>query len=122
MRFAPGANVWIDIDTAEARAGGRSVFFTILNAITPATATSCHYFFANARNFALDDGKLSDLLRSGTIEAFTEDKLVLEAQQRSIDLDPAAPQIDIDADAGGLQARRIVDRLLAEARSAQAAE
>jgi vanillate O-demethylase monooxygenase subunit len=122
MRFAPGANIWIDIDTFEARAADvRSIFFTILNAITPETATSCHYFFANARNFAHDDAKLSELLRKGTFEAFGEDKLVLEAQQKIIDLDPAAPQIDIDADAGGLQARRIVDRLLAEENAAQAA-
>jgi len=122
MRFAPGANIWIDIDTVEARENGRSIFFTILNSITPETATSCHYFFANARNFALDDAKLSALLHKGTHEAFGEDKLVLEAQQKIIDLDPAAPQIDIDADAGGLQARRIVDRLLAEQNAAQAAE
>jgi phenylpropionate dioxygenase-like ring-hydroxylating dioxygenase large terminal subunit len=122
MRFSPGANIWIDIDTVEARENGRSIFFTILNSITPETATSCHYFFANARNFALDDAKLSALLHKGTHEAFGEDKLVLEAQQTIIDLDPAAPQIDIDADAGGLQARRIVDRLLAEQNAAQAAE
>ena len=122
MRFAPGANIWIDIDTFEAREGGRSIFFTILNSITPATETSCHYFFANARNFAHDDAKLSALLHRGTHDAFGEDKLILEQQQGIIDLDPGAPQIDIDADAGGLQARRIVDRLLAEAESVQAAE
>jgi vanillate O-demethylase monooxygenase subunit len=116
MQFRPGANIWIDIDTFEAREGAnRSIFFCILNAITPETATSCHYFFANARSFAHDDAKLSELLLKGTFEAFTEDKHVLEAQQKIIDLDPDAPQIDIDADAGGLQARRIVDRLLAEA-------
>jgi hypothetical protein len=40
---------------------------------------------------------------------------VLEAQQKIIDLDPAPPQIDIDVDAGGLQARRIVERLMTEA-------
>jgi vanillate O-demethylase monooxygenase subunit len=122
IRFAPGANIWIDIDTVEARPDGRSIYFSILNAITPETATSCHYFFANARNFAHGDEKLSALLYKGTHEAFGEDKLVLEAQQSIIDTDPDAPQIDIDADAGGLQARRIVDRLLTEQNAVQAAE
>ncbi len=43
--------------------------------------------------------------------AFLEDVAVFTAQQRSIALRPDAPQVDINADAGGIQARRIVDRL-----------
>jgi vanillate O-demethylase monooxygenase subunit len=35
-------------------------------------------------------------------------------QQQNIDLDPGAPTVDINADSGGIQARRIVDRLYAE--------
>jgi hypothetical protein len=48
---------------------------------------------------------------------------MLEAEQRVIDLNPAAPQIDLVGDAGGLQARRMVERLLAEENAlARAAE
>ena len=34
-------------------------------------------------------------------------------QQQNIELDPDAPTVDINADSGGIQARRIVDRLYA---------
>ena len=46
--------------------------------------------------------------------AFLEDVSVFTAQQTNIELDPGAPQTDINADSGGIQARRIVDRLYAE--------
>ncbi len=52
-----------------------------------------------------------------------EDVEVFEAQQKCIDLDPAAPTIDIKYDVGPLMARRIVAALLEkESRSAAAAE
>jgi hypothetical protein len=47
---------------------------------------------------------------------------MLEAQQRSIDADPASSQIDVIGDAGSLQARRIMERLLTEDRMTKAAE
>jgi hypothetical protein len=43
--------------------------------------------------------------------AFLEDKDVFEAQQRVIDNDKTESQVDIHADAGGIQARRILSRL-----------
>jgi vanillate O-demethylase monooxygenase subunit len=39
---------------------------------------------------------------------------VFTQQQQNIDLDPEAPQVDINADSGGIQARRIVAKLYAE--------
>jgi vanillate O-demethylase monooxygenase subunit len=123
MRFLAPSNVWIDLETKEAGPSGRAVRFTIVNAITPATETSCYYFFANTRDFSHDDAALSALLLNGTVTAFGEDKEVLEAQQRLIDLDPSAPTIDVDGDAGSLQMRRILDRLESEpAGPARAAE
>jgi hypothetical protein len=43
---------------------------------------------------------------------------VFTMQQENIDLDPNAPQVDINADSGGIQARRIVDRLYQEEQAA----
>src|SRR5438105_1520499 len=43
--------------------------------------------------------------------AFLEDVSVFTMQQTNIGLDPDAPQVDINADSGGIQARRINDRL-----------
>jgi len=58
--------------------------------------------------------------------AFQEDVAVFTAQQRSVTQRPDAPQVDINADTGAIQARRIIDRLhaqeQAEAAHSQAAE
>ncbi|HUB96355.1 MAG TPA: aromatic ring-hydroxylating dioxygenase subunit alpha, partial [Stellaceae bacterium] len=95
----------------------------ILDAMTPETETSCHYFWGSCRNFRVDDKAMDEQGYVSTVAAFNEDKDMLEAEQKIIDLDPAARQIDLVGDAGGLQARRIVERLLAdEAGARQAAE
>src|SRR5215469_12618503 len=94
----------------------------IYDSITPETDRTCHYFWAIARDYAVGDAKLTELARRGTSAAFHEDQKMLEAQQRSIDVDPAAPQIDVIGDTGSLQARRIMERLLAEEPMPKAAE
>ena len=43
---------------------------------------------------------------------------MIEKQQRIIDREPDAPVIDLVGDSGGLQARRIIERLLVEEQSA----
>jgi vanillate O-demethylase monooxygenase subunit len=53
--------------------------------------------------------------------AFLEDVSVFSAQQKLIDLDPEAPQTDINADSGGIQARRIVARLYEQEQAARTA-
>jgi vanillate O-demethylase monooxygenase subunit len=52
--------------------------------------------------------------------AFLEDVAVFTAQQRSITQRPDAPQVDINADSGGIQARRIVDRLYQDEQATEA--
>jgi hypothetical protein len=54
--------------------------------------------------------------------AFLEDVAVFSAQQKLIELDPAAPTIDINADSGGIQARRIVAKLYQEEQALAAAK
>jgi vanillate O-demethylase monooxygenase subunit len=56
-----------------------------------------------------------------TSAAFDEDKVMLEAEQAIIDMDPHAPEVDVIGDQGSLGARRIVDRLLAEEKTSSAA-
>jgi vanillate O-demethylase monooxygenase subunit len=52
--------------------------------------------------------------------AFLEDVAVFEAQQRNLLMIPNPPQTDINADAGVIQARRILDRLYHEEQAAAA--
>jgi vanillate O-demethylase monooxygenase subunit len=120
IEFTPPGFVTLDIGGADAgtgaRQGDRRRGFErmSLNAITPATEKSLHYFWADAHNFRIDEPTVTDLLFCQVLEAFTEDKAILEAQQVSIDRGLAGEQVDTNQDGAGLQARRILDRLIAE--------
>jgi vanillate O-demethylase monooxygenase subunit len=89
-----------------------------LNAITPETEGTCHYFWGQAHNWDVKNGALSDMLLGQIRTAFLEDVAVFEAQQVSLERIPNPPQLDINADTGVIQARRILDRLHAEEQAA----
>ena len=118
--FVPPCFVKLDLGGAPtgtgARDGDRGKGFErrSLNAITPETAASAHYFWADAHNFDIDRPAVTDLLYHQVREAFMEDKAVLEAQQAALDRAPGWVGVDINGDAGGLEARRILDRLAAD--------
>jgi phenylpropionate dioxygenase-like ring-hydroxylating dioxygenase large terminal subunit len=98
------------------RAHGVTMFSN--HTLTPETRTSTHYFWHHARNFRLDEPALTERLAKATSTAFGEDVGVVEAQQDRMTRAPAdKPIIDINADAGVLQARRLLDRLIAEERA-----
>ena len=124
ITFAPASNIWIDIPTRDAvPVEGRNEPMQrrvmILNAITPETDTSCHYFWVNARDFDQENKARSEFFLKTVTTAFNEDKDMLEAQQRVISLDPQAPTVNVNADWGGVQATRMMaERIAAE--SAQA--
>ena len=85
-----------------------------MNAITPETATSCHYFWAQAHNFLLDQPQVTDMLFEQIDLAFRQDWEVFENQQRWIDIDPKAARVDVMGDAGQIQAIRLLRRKIAE--------
>ena len=127
MTYTPPANVVIEISTVEA--GKRKDDPTsrvnrqivVLASMTPVTENTCHYFWGSCRNYRIDDKAFSEEGYKSTIAAFTEDKEMLEAEQKIIDLAPHAPQIDVTGDQGGLQARRLLAKLLADEQGLQAA-
>jgi vanillate monooxygenase len=45
--------------------------------------------------------------------AFLEDLRMIAGQQANIDLDPAVPRVNIATDTGGVQARRVIEALIA---------
>jgi len=120
MTYTPPANVTVEITLTEAgkkpgdptsRANRHIV---ILNSMTPETETTCHYIWGNGRDFQIGDKDLTLATHRMIESTFYEDIAIIEAEQLIIDLDPAAPQIDVMGDAGGLQARRLLERLIAE--------
>lgn len=119
MTFTPPANVLIEITTTETgllpgEIGGLCQNSVIVDAITPETETSCHYFWANSRSYDIEDDAHTERMRQISEAAFQEDADMLAGQQRNIDSGPNKANIDVAGDSGGLQARRVVDRLLAE--------
>src|SRR3989454_3057033 len=82
-----------------------------LNAITPETETTSHYFWGQAHDFDPRNGAMTDRVTEQIRTAFLEDVAVFEAQQRNLTLIPNPPQTDINAATGEIQARRHLDRL-----------
>jgi vanillate O-demethylase monooxygenase subunit len=101
---------------------GSSTFHSmILNCMSPETDGRCHYFWASAREYDIDNEEMTRFVHDHTLQAFHEDKDMIEGQQRIVDFEPDAPTVDILGDVGSIHARAIIDRLLSEQASAAAA-
>ncbi|MBI05234.1 MAG: hypothetical protein CMI96_05390 [Pelagibacteraceae bacterium] len=86
-----------------------------LNAPTPETATSSFYFYSHVWDFKVGDNVWTKKMYDDFLMTFMEDCHILEAQQASIDRDPARSMVDINVDAPGLAARRMLaERIGAE--------
>jgi phenylpropionate dioxygenase-like ring-hydroxylating dioxygenase large terminal subunit len=122
--FVPPAFLRLDVGCTPTGTGapqGRRVggiTMRNLNAVTPETETTSHYFWGQAHDWDVRNTALTDMLVDQITTAFLQDVAVFEAQQRNITILPNAPQIDINADVGVIQARRILDRLHQEERTA----
>ena len=84
----------------------------MLNAPTPETETTTHYFYAHARHFGIDDDEIEEAYRTRFTQVFLEDKAVLEAQQRSMTMKPGAPMVDINIDAPSIATRGMLSELI----------
>jgi len=67
-----------------------------------------------ARNFKPGDAALTDSIRQGQGRIFSEDMEMLQLQQQNILRHPERKLLMLNIDAGGVQSRRIIDRLLAQ--------
>lgn len=82
------------------------------NMITPETERTTHYFWAQGHDFRLDDAAFTEMMFSQIEIAFKEDWAIFEAIQRNMDRAPDAPRVDVNGDAGGIQAVRILRRAI----------
>jgi vanillate O-demethylase monooxygenase subunit len=73
-----------------------------------------------ARSFRVGDAALTAQIREGQGRVFSQDTAVLEAQQRNLTLHRHRKLLKLNIDAGGVQARRIIDRLIAQEQQPQA--
>jgi phenylpropionate dioxygenase-like ring-hydroxylating dioxygenase large terminal subunit len=117
--FGPPCFVKLDVGSAPvgtgARQGDRSKGMNMynLNAITPETQKTAHYFFAQAYNFKLGERWISDMLAKQVHDIFLEDMAMVAAQQQNMDLGPA-PSVTLGQDKAWIAMRGIVDRLIKE--------
>jgi vanillate O-demethylase monooxygenase subunit len=117
--FVPPSHVMIEVGVAHAGKGGYNadpkdkVYSIVVDFLTPETETSMWYFWGMARNFNVRDTNLTAQIKEGQAKVFAEDTAVLEAQQRNLLKYPDRRLLMLNIDAGGVQSRRIIDRLIA---------
>jgi vanillate O-demethylase monooxygenase subunit len=118
-RFTPPSHVMIEVGVALAGRGGYhadpkdKASSIVVDFITPETETSIWYFWGMARSFNPKDKSLTATIREGQGKIFAEDLEMLERQQRNLLAWPDRNLLKLNIDAGGVQARRVLDRLIA---------
>jgi phenylpropionate dioxygenase-like ring-hydroxylating dioxygenase large terminal subunit len=115
IEFVAPAFVRIHVGGKEAGTGaldgdyGGGLGWWVMNAMTPESNGTTHYFWAAVRDYALDDPAVDELYLNQVSAAFAEDKVVLEAQQRVLDTRPDTWDLALKSDAGSIEARRVLD-------------
>ena len=126
-RFTPPSNVMIEVGVAHAGKGGydappaHKAYSVVVDFITPETETSIWYFWGMARKFNPKDKALTASIREGQGKIFSEDLEMLERQQKNLLAHPTREILKLNIDAGGVQSRKIIDRIVALERAAGSA-
>jgi vanillate monooxygenase len=122
--FTPPSHIMIEVGVAHAGTGGREadpehrVNAIVVDFITPESENSMWYFWGFARAFKPEDKSLTDQIRQGQGKIFAEDLEMLEQQQQNLQLNFADKKLlKLDIDAGGVQARRLIERLIKQERA-----
>lgn len=119
-RFTPPSNVMIEVGVAHLGHGGydapndKKAYSVVVDFITPETETSIHYFWGMARKFNPTDKALTATIREGQGKIFSEDLAMLELQQKNLLAHPGRALLMLNIDAGGVQSRKILERLIAK--------
>jgi vanillate O-demethylase monooxygenase subunit len=126
-RFTAPSHVLIEVGVAHAGKGGYhadpryKASSIVVDFITPETETSHWYFWGMARNFKPDDAALTAIIREGQGKIFSEDMEMLERQQKNLAAHPDRQLLKLNIDAGGVQSRRILDKIILQEQSLRSA-
>jgi phenylpropionate dioxygenase-like ring-hydroxylating dioxygenase large terminal subunit len=119
IEFTPPGFVWLQVGSAKAGTGGRDAAADdilldrhTLHVMMPETENSTLYFWAMANGADALTTKQEDQIYAASMQAFNEDIVIIEGQQDR--WNPAQSSIDVGADAGVLDVRRLMTRLIAE--------
>ena len=125
-RFNLPSHIMIEVGVAHEGHGGyhapktHKASSVVVDFITPETEHSIWYFWGMVRDFKPQDKALTDTIRSGQGAIFAEDLDVLEQQQQNLLLFPEKKILKLDIDAGGVQARRMIERAIKQEQAAAA--
>ncbi|RST30672.1 aromatic ring-hydroxylating dioxygenase subunit alpha [Sphingomonas ginkgonis] len=117
-RFLLPSAVMIDVGVAPVEAGAtpdrhdQGARGMVIDFMTPESETSHHYFWGMARNFDVNDAGFTARMKRQQGGVFAEDKVILEAQQRSIETNPGLRLSAYRIDEGGVRARQLIARAL----------
>lgn len=84
----------------------------LLHCATPETENSFHYFWSIANGYLQDDPSATQLLYDESYPTFIEDKEMLEAQQKRLELEPLRDLFAINADGAVALARAHVEQMV----------
>src|SRR3990167_7237403 len=124
--FTPPSHIMIEVGVALAGQGGHAApdavkaASWVVDFITPETDTSMHYFWGMARKFKPQDASLTEQIREGQGKIFAEDLEMLERQQKNLIAFPDRKLLMLNIDTGGVQSRKLLDRVLAAEQGATA--
>ena len=85
----------------------------VAHLITPETNTSTNYYYAQCRNFVLDDKEMGKFMLDANQAAFSEDVFAIEHinNMQNVDETPDFYEIDVAADLPGVSMRRHLKKL-----------
>jgi vanillate O-demethylase monooxygenase subunit len=113
ITFYPPCFVAIEVWAAPTGTEEKRLIWWVLNALTPETAASTHYFWGLPRGFKQDDRELTEALRAGIYRTFDEDKTLIEQQQIILQRMPLEKRsIFTPADQAPTRARQMVAAML----------
>jgi phenylpropionate dioxygenase-like ring-hydroxylating dioxygenase large terminal subunit len=86
-------------------------------AVTPETEKTSHYFFQQSHGFALDDSRVTEKLTQSVLAGFEEDRDIILAQQKILDLAPDSPMLAMRMDVALASFRSMLEKAIAEERA-----
>ena len=125
IEFIPPCNYLLHVGVAPVGTGApqgdksRGIEACVISINTPETDLTCWQFWAFMRNFQTDQRDVDQKLGKAVHDLLSEDVAVLNEQQKNLLARKNVRKVDIGHDAGGIQARRLIQRKL-EQESAQA--
>lgn len=87
--------------------------FRSCQAITPETENSTHYFYAQPNDFVFDEEAVAGIHKIIAM-AFEEDRAIITAQNRRLQLDPDFKMVPLSMDSALSRFRLLVNKFLAE--------